>query len=461
MAIISYAQNFEDVLLSRVLGSRKSGFYVDVGAYDPSNGSVTRHFYEAGWHGINIEPGPIFESLEAERPRDVNLKVAISDHAGKQIFFEHPEDPGTSTLSEELHPNLESRISSRLAHTVEVLTLADVLEEHAGEATIDFLKIDVEGHERQVLLGNDWQRFRPRVVLIEATLPYSNDACHEEWEQILLDADYQFAFFDGLNRYYVRGEDEALLPRFQIPVNALDDFEMAQTAAQRKEIDRLHGTIDRVKAFADRADEIRKHTASQLAEEKEQRSGLEEEFEKLSAEAHEREQQEREARASLDQEIQRLHQTISRVDQYAQQADSDREKLRSQMASLTKGTGPKTLKMGLYLARTVHRIGRKLGLARTKPAGEFPLSPVGDAELASQLRHIYASLTKIEDRIEQLPAGRSTGDAAQPPEDPAVEANRLTLLLLKMAQAGHFGDSDHEGVEKRRPSSTAQQSADA
>jgi hypothetical protein len=92
-----------------------------------------------------------------------------------------------------------------------------VCEEYAKE-TIDFLKIDVESHEREVLEGGDWGRYRPRVVLIEATQP-------DHWEQILLTSDYLFALFDGLNRYYVRVEDSELLPLLKVPVNLFDQFE--------------------------------------------------------------------------------------------------------------------------------------------------------------------------------------------------------------------------------------------
>ena len=79
--MISYAQNREDVLLARVFHDVKAGFYVDVGANDPEHCSVTKHFYDLGWRGINFEPGRVFEKLAAARPRDINLNVAASDRA--------------------------------------------------------------------------------------------------------------------------------------------------------------------------------------------------------------------------------------------------------------------------------------------------------------------------------------------------------------------------------------------
>jgi hypothetical protein len=127
--LVSYAQNAEDVVLARVFGDRATGYYLDVGAFAPVEGSVTKHFYDRGWCGINVEPafGP-FERLRSARPRDVNLNVCVSDHGGLATFYEC-ESPERSTLSQDVAtqaPNL--RFSSR---TVETLTLAELCARHA------------------------------------------------------------------------------------------------------------------------------------------------------------------------------------------------------------------------------------------------------------------------------------------------------------------------------------------
>ena len=89
--VISYAQNGEDVLLSRVFGADHAGVYVDVGANDPIFHSVTKLLYTRGWRGVNIEPTPILhERLVVDRPEDVNLNVGISDAEGTLTFFEVP-----------------------------------------------------------------------------------------------------------------------------------------------------------------------------------------------------------------------------------------------------------------------------------------------------------------------------------------------------------------------------------
>ena len=223
--MLSYAQNREDVLLNRLFPAGYVGFYIDVGANHPVNGSVTAHFYHArGWRGINVEPSGVFTSLERDRPRDVNLNLAVSCERGEATFHEFPEGTGVSTLDPQLARSAQDKFSFPCqSRTVTVDTLASICDRFAP-ARIDFLSIDVEGHERQVIQGGDWRRFRPRVVVAEATRPHGTEPCHQTWEPLLLEADYLFASFDGLNRYYVRAEDRDLAPLLATPVNVFDDY---------------------------------------------------------------------------------------------------------------------------------------------------------------------------------------------------------------------------------------------
>src|SRR5215203_6355886 len=96
---------------------------------------------------------------------------------------------------------------------MQVTTLAALCEAHPVGA-IDFLKVDVEGAEAAVLRGGAWRRFRPRVVLVEAIAPGAMSPSHEEWEPVLTGNSYRFAFFDGLNRFYVAEEAADLARRF-------------------------------------------------------------------------------------------------------------------------------------------------------------------------------------------------------------------------------------------------------
>jgi len=217
--MISYAQNAEDVLLKRAFRDQEAGFYIDAGANDPIRDSVTKHFYDLGWSGINIEPDEAaFARLQAQRPRDINLQIGLADHEGSQTIFEAEGESTLSTFSRPYAEQARSRGYAIRERTMRLTTLAAVCEEYVGGRAIDFLKIDVEGFERAVILGADWTRWRPRVVLAE------NNAA-DTWEGLLLEADYRPAAFDGINRFYVRAEEaDQLLPVFEAPVNILDDY---------------------------------------------------------------------------------------------------------------------------------------------------------------------------------------------------------------------------------------------
>ncbi|HEX2052151.1 MAG TPA: FkbM family methyltransferase [Actinomycetota bacterium] len=232
--MISYANNREDVLLRRLFPDVTDGFYIDVGAGHPEAFSLTKHFYDEGWHGINVEPNKhLYAELVAERPRDLTLNAAVGNEAGSVTFYECEEDFwGYSSLSAEqaeIHRADGIQIEER---QVEVTTLAAICEAHV-KGEISFLSVDVEGFEKQVLEGADFRRWRPRVVIVEATQPNTDIPTHEGWEHLLLDADYLFAHFDGLNRYYLRREDEDLKRHFEVPVNVLERWAPYEYVKQR------------------------------------------------------------------------------------------------------------------------------------------------------------------------------------------------------------------------------------
>jgi FkbM family methyltransferase len=195
--LISYAQNREDLLLWVLLHSITDGFYVDVGANDPTMDSVTKFFYDRGWHGINIEPIPsVYERLKNSRPKDINLNIGVSDKAGELTIREYTDGwHGWSTFSsktKKAHANKKHK-----DYTVPVASLSDIFNEH-GVKEIDFLKVDVEGLEYEVLSGNDWQKYRPKVIVAEGN--------NSKWKKLLIDLKYTAVFFDGLNNYFVRND---------------------------------------------------------------------------------------------------------------------------------------------------------------------------------------------------------------------------------------------------------------
>lgn len=150
--MISFAQNFEDVMLWRALKAIKKGFYIDVGANDPEVDSVTKAFYDQGWSGINIEPIPQwFDKLVKARPRDINLQLAASSKAGSLSIYE-VANTGLSTMVDAIARSHKSKKFSTKVIEVESKTLTEICNLHS-KSEIHFLKIDVEGAEKKSWKG--------------------------------------------------------------------------------------------------------------------------------------------------------------------------------------------------------------------------------------------------------------------------------------------------------------------
>jgi FkbM family methyltransferase len=225
--LISYAQNGEDIVLARALKPwEKRGFWVDCGAAHPKYDSVTKLFSQFGWTGINIEPlTEEFMLLTQDRPNDHNIQCLLGSQSGVGSIFAGPiENRGSSTTD----PLLVERYAKEFGQTfhesqVAIRTLTDILREKQV-LNIDFLKIDVEGSELEVLRGIDLSEFNPRILVIEATKPNSTEVAYSDWEDRVLSSGYVCALFDGLNRFYVKKADAELVNALKAPANVLDDF---------------------------------------------------------------------------------------------------------------------------------------------------------------------------------------------------------------------------------------------
>jgi len=224
IGFVTYAQNFEDLMLWRALNGVTDGFYIDVGAADSDEDSVTRAFYDRGWHGINIEPSPDhFASLAAARPRDINLRCLVGSEPGETDLYSIPET-GLSTVDRDLAAQHIAEGRPAEVVRVPVRTLAEICREFAS-TEIHFLKIDVEGAEADVLRGADFKTYRPWIVLVEATVPMSQTENWQSWDPLLNEADYTFVWFDGLNRFYLASERVGQLRQaFNTPPNVFDGW---------------------------------------------------------------------------------------------------------------------------------------------------------------------------------------------------------------------------------------------
>lgn len=232
-------------MLYRALKHIQAGTYIDVGAWHPQFHSVTKWFYDNDWSGVNVEPSrKFFQLLQNRRPRDINLNMALGRQEGMLDFFEVGYTGLSSLGAGSVALGQSLGFHKARTYAVEVRTMAQLFADQIRTDDVHFVKIDVEGFESDVLAGFDWQKNRPWIVVVEAVRPGSNEAAWSDWEPGILAAGYEFVWFDGLNRFYLREESAALRKHFCIPVNLFDGVKIPwlQNAVSSCEL-RLRGLL--------------------------------------------------------------------------------------------------------------------------------------------------------------------------------------------------------------------------
>ncbi len=297
--LVSYAQNFEDIILWRALGKVPEGRYIDVGAQSPDEHSVSRLFYLKGWRGVHVEPTQHYSDLlRAARPEEQIIQAAVTDAPGELRFFDIT-DTGLSTLDEAIADRHRAAGFQVGEVRVPAITLDEVFD-RAGEGEVHWLKIDVEGAEYEVVAGWTSPR-RPWVLTIESTPPLSPEPNHHRWEPLVLAKGYVFAYFDGLNRFYVSAEHPELLSALGCGPNVFDDFVLAPqssfcgaaNAVAAEQHARMHADITRV---VEQANQLQVEVHARQAEEASLRHEVEmlgeavaaykEDFERAVAQGH-------------------------------------------------------------------------------------------------------------------------------------------------------------------------------
>lgn len=257
MGFISYAQNYEDVILRRALKNVDKGFYIDVGACDPDFLSVTKTFYMEGWSGINIEPIQAeYNKLCKERPRDITLQTVAGSTKGEVTIWQ-TKTAGLASTNESAIDNLKKDGWEGEPVKVKCTTLNEICDEHVKEQ-VHFMKIDVEGSEKDVLLGLDLQKNRPWIILLEALEPLTLVKNHNGWEHILTSNNYFFVYFDGLNRYYLADEHRDLQSAFELPPNVFDDFIHYSTHDAQVKLAKFQSEIDELNSLRKKIKKIRR-----------------------------------------------------------------------------------------------------------------------------------------------------------------------------------------------------------
>ena len=165
---LTYSGEGEDLIIERLVKHLSKGTYVDIGCYHPKVGSNTFKLFKKGWTGINIDPNPnTIRLFNQFRPKDINLNIGISKSNQVLTYFEFTES-AVSTFSEEFYKlRLEQGAEFIGKTSISTTTLADVFDQHLNGRNIDVLDIDTEGTDVEVLMSNNWDKYKPTIILVE------------------------------------------------------------------------------------------------------------------------------------------------------------------------------------------------------------------------------------------------------------------------------------------------------
>lgn len=173
---ISFSKSGEDIQLYKLLG-KATGKYLDIGCYEPVSFSNTYHFYLRGWSGIVVDPNPeLVERFKKIRPNDIFVNKGISQSPGTLKYYMLPKNMSSMNTFDYkflIEKNLLDKIEKEIE--VPLISIEDLVNEHKLHDKIDFMDIDVEGMDFQVLLSNNWDQFRPKLVMIETDKSIEED----------------------------------------------------------------------------------------------------------------------------------------------------------------------------------------------------------------------------------------------------------------------------------------------
>ncbi|NIT04300.1 SAM-dependent methyltransferase [Candidatus Saccharibacteria bacterium] len=166
----SFSQEGEDMVLRKLLGDKPKGFYVDIGAHHPKRFSNTFYFYKKGWRGLNVDAdSDLIKNFVLARPRDINVSCAVGKEHKKLTFYVF-NDQAISTFDKRLADERAKIKGYNIVdqRKIPVLPLKTILGEYIpDQQEIDFMNVDVEGKDLEVLQTNDWSKYRPRFLLVE------------------------------------------------------------------------------------------------------------------------------------------------------------------------------------------------------------------------------------------------------------------------------------------------------
>ena len=207
----SYGQYQEDLIIDTLLGQPEKGFYIDIGGNHPILNSNTYRFYLRGWNGVIIEPNiDLYSEYGKVRPNDIALNIGVGAEEGILDFYVLAGNGLCSFSKENAYHNAKhhrSRITE--VRKTQIRPFISILEEYVHDKEISFISLDIEGNEMSVLTNNDWERFRPKLWIIEINIG------GKQLVQYLEKKDYPLVFSNGTNGLFVDKRRKEFNPLFK------------------------------------------------------------------------------------------------------------------------------------------------------------------------------------------------------------------------------------------------------
>ncbi|CAH1656862.1 FkbM family methyltransferase [Hyphomicrobiales bacterium] len=167
---VAFAHWGEDAVIDYLFRDRPLGRYLDIGCFHPDLYSNTRLLHAKGWSGVNVDPNPfMIEQFRERRPNDINLNMAVARERGCLDFFVFHEWGSSNTLSPDFSAKIteSQKVQVQRRIPTKVVTLADVMEDNFAQSPPDFMNVDVESLDLEVIQSNNWEKFRPTIVAVE------------------------------------------------------------------------------------------------------------------------------------------------------------------------------------------------------------------------------------------------------------------------------------------------------
>jgi len=164
-----FAQFAEDVSIKRFFDENYQGFFVDVGCFHPKKHNNTWMLYKKGWRGVNIDIDPIkIIGFDISRPEDINIASAVSNKEGEIVYYSN----GFYSLTTSIDADFISNKAGYSKKTTSCAKLSQLLDGTKYQnRQIDFLSVDAEGHDLEVLMSLDFNRYDPKLIAVESHYP--------------------------------------------------------------------------------------------------------------------------------------------------------------------------------------------------------------------------------------------------------------------------------------------------